>query len=255
VRIYNAFGVVALAASLLWASYPQSFDPEPERGHVEHNGSTTKIISDDSRPLLRAIDLLRQPYGWKIDYVDPPYENEHDLSVVRFETSFQEISPDVAPLAEQKRILESILDDYNQGSNPGKFMIEQEQKGHFAIVGIGINDSTGSFRSVPDILQTQISIPREARSAEQTMQLICDRMAVVLGMKILGSGFGGMADMVAMKAEITEGGENVTAGNLIAQTISDTNDFFLRKYSLPRLRVWRLLYDVRMREYFLSLAD
>jgi hypothetical protein len=66
---------------------------------------------------------------------------------------------------------------------------------------------------VAAILETPISLAREERSADLTLQLICERLSAKLGIKAAYGGFGGMADNVAIQSKVTVGGRESTSEN------------------------------------------
>ena len=263
----------ALVVLLISAAYYAQKTPEARsyisRGIVERDSTSTRVIANDPRPLSQAVDALEDEYGWLgwlIDYEDPPYESKYDLvdhtapqwrkahpdskgvtvpSGGHFESQFEEMAGAQWSQRNIEEVLDKVVSDYNRSGNPGKFIVRREEKNRYAIIGTTIRDDAGHDKMVAAILDTPISLAREERSADLTLQLICERLSAKLGINAAYGGFGGMADNVAIQSKVTVGGENLPARTLLLQTVDH----------MGGIRIWRLFYDADSKQYFLTFRN
>ena len=247
---YSALAVLLISAALYAQTAPEAHS-YISRGIVERDGTSTRVIANDPRPLSQAVDALEDEYGWLgwlIDYEDPPYESKYDLmdhtashwrighpdskgvtvlSGGHFESWYSEVPGAQWTPDEIEKVLNKVVSDYNRSGNPGKFIVRREERNRYAIIGTAIRDDAGHEKLVAAILDTPISLTREERRADLTLQLICERLSAKLGIK---ASYGSGGDNVARQSKVTVGGENLPARTLLLQTVGHMNG----------IRIWRL---------------
>lgn len=236
---------------------------------IDHNDAVAKVTANDPRPLFQAVEALQDEYGWRgwrIDYEDPPYGGRDELidstdpawraahpdekgATVPSGGLFVSIYPEALneewSSAEIETALAKVVSDYNESGNPGKFAIQKEAEKRFAVVGTSIKDEAGHDRQVASILDVPISLPRDERTADETLSLITERLSAKTGVKVGYGGFAGMADNCAIQSRVTVGGQNRPARALLMQTVDHTSC----------VRIWRLLYNTEDRTYILSFRN
>ncbi len=231
-----------------------------DRAEVRHLGKSATISANDPRPLAQALTALSEEYAWVIDFEDPPYYSKHDLLddtapewrathptakgvTVIGGDGFQIQLPgnlNATSSAEEERVLDSVVSDYNQSGNPGRFSVRNEGDGRFAIVGTYVKDETGKDHAVPAILDTPLSIPTETRDALTTVHVILNALTAKTHTKVMA----GMLALNALnQAQVTVGGQNVPARVLLLQTLSAAN---VKLY-------WHLYYDNDAKMYALNV--
>jgi hypothetical protein len=177
-------------------------------GHAEiqHGPNSATVVANSPRPLEQAVQAVSEEYGWTIDFEDPPYYSKHDLvyegdptwraqhpnakGVSRikggeFRSQFSE-NPDTRnSAAEQESILKQMAADYNQSGNPGNFSVRSEGRPWFSMVGTAVADDTGTFRQIPPILDTRITISAKGQDAASVLKLILSEVSAQTGRRIL----------------------------------------------------------------------
>lgn len=221
-------------------------------GIVTHKGSTAKVMSNEPRPLHRAVESLSEEYGWIVDYEDPVYsdaeavERTEPLWVAshpgirqrlvagrRFESEFPEVAKIGSSVTEEKSVLQKVVADFNKSGNPGQFTLVDEGAGRFAIVG----QANGTART---ILDTPITVNIAQLNGSFALDAICQALTSSSGIKVI------MATYPL---------------NLFVQTV-----FTLRASNQPAREVlwnvvdatqqkveWTLLYDIDDNAYYLNL--
>ncbi|MGB2591878.1 MAG: hypothetical protein WA853_15245 [Candidatus Acidiferrum sp.] len=233
-----------------------------ENAEVRHLAdSTISVTANDARPLAQAVTAVSEEFGWAIDFEDPPYYSKYDLvddtdsrwraahptangvTVIAgdtFQTQFLKTPDTDTLLAEEERVLDSVVSDYNASANPGRFAVRNEGDGRFAIVGTSVKDENGQDQTISPILDTPISIQEETRDANTTIEVILNALTVKSGAKVVPF----MVPRSALaRSQVTVGGENIPARVLLQQTLSEAK---MKEY-------WRLYYDHDVRMYGFSL--
>ena len=217
-----------------------------EHAEVRHNHGSATVVANDPRPLDQAATALAEEYGWVVDYEDPPFQAAPDLRYGTeiaggaFESTYEESPSTWTSTQEEQTVLSKAVCDYNGSSNPGRFALRVEGVGRFAIVGTQTRDVNGVGRAVAPILDTRISIPTATQEAGKTIFAIASALSTQTGIKVL---FGmGPLNLLHL-AQVTVGGNNVSARNLLLQTVAATQSAL----------EWRLLYDPRGKTFYLSL--
>jgi hypothetical protein len=215
---------------------------------IYQSGTTVRIDAEGERPLLTALDALREKYGWVVAYEDPEYSprsDEENASPLprrranmgvrgRHLTVAFSVGPTPESRPDEKSVLTTIVDAYNQ-NEAGQFELREEKDGTFAAVGVGAGGD--SPKQLP-VLDTLITLPKEPRSGEETIVLICQQMSERSKIAVTPSG---IADNPQLRRTVTVGGNAVAARTLLEEVLSSTLS-------------WRLLYDADSRSYGLSLA-
>jgi hypothetical protein len=252
--------LLALAGCAVAAGAQANHKHYVRRAKVVHQGSSAVVEANDPRPLLQAITAVREEYGWEVDYEDPPYSGTFDLvrdaSMCRqpcgegflipaggaFQSTYPETPHIWSSPNEELQILDKIVSDYDATQNPGKFEVIQQSNGSYAVVGEFIEDDSGTEVPVHRILDTRISLATATRSAAVTIGLIQDALSKASGTDV-GSGTG--AINVLLQSQVTVGGNDVPARDLLLQTID--------QIKLMKL-AWDFLYDADGKAYYLNFG-
>jgi len=233
-----------------------------DHAEVHHLANSATVTANDPRPLAQALTALSEEYAWVIDFEDPPYYSKYDLVddtapewraahptakgvTVIAGDGFQIQLPgnlNATSSAEEEHVLDSVVSDYNQSGNPGRFSVRNEGDGRFAIVGTYVKDENGKDQAVPAILDTRLSIPTETRDALTTVHVILNALTAKTQTKVMA----GMLALNALnQAQVTVGGQNVPARVLLLQTFSAANVKLC----------WHLYYDHDVKMYGFSLLS
>jgi hypothetical protein len=240
---------------------PQKRERFMKAGLVEHEAGKAIVTANHPRSLDQAISVVREEYGWVVDYEDPPYMSDTELvddtdpqwrashlkarGVRRvaggpFRCEFEEDSTITSSEGEET-VLKKIVSEYNKSGNPGKFTVRSEDEGRYSIVGTSVKNQAGDDQQVVPILDTIVSVPVDLRDAENTIKVILKDLSDKTGIRTGLVGFGNNA---LSQSQVTVGGEGLPARTLLLQTLKATNRSF----------VWALLYDADNTTYFLNVA-
>lgn len=271
--LYSAFPLAGLLLLAILSSgsspqQPPNAPPQPpqrkdfmKEGIVEHRPGSAIVTANSPRPLAQALAVLREEYGWLIDYEDPPYQSEPDLTEVinpqwqvshpgareargiaggRFQSEYTE-GPDFSSLAAREATLRKIVSDYNHSNNPGKFNVRAEGDGRFAIIGSATRRKGGPDETVMPILDTPVSIVTQQRSAGATVTAILKALSDKTSTKVI---LGTVPTNLLFQAQVSVGGEDMSARKLLLQTLDATG----------RPLHWRLLFDPTNGSFVLNIA-
>lgn len=254
-RLWLALAVCSVSHFLIGQNPPQ---PQfLDHAIVSEADSEVTVHANDPRPLLQALEAIRNQYWWTIDYEDPQYESydlvdstdpkwrvahPHAKGVNRvagttFITKFY-AGVDSVPTDEQA-VLEKVVSDYNSSGNPGRFTIVKGDNARFSVVGISVRDASGEQKPVTPILDNRISFPEQERTLDQTFRLITSLLTVTTGQRVYT---GGVANNFFIQTRVKAGSTDLTARDILAQ-ICD-------RYALS----WRLMYDPNPGLWFLHLG-
>jgi hypothetical protein len=222
-------------------------------------GNVVHINAVGPRPLLRALDALEEKYGWVVDYEDPEYPTDSDLTTnpqnlsqrrhanVRnsggegFSVEFKSGStPDSSP--DENSVLTAVVNAYNEGSAAAQFELRKEnaQDGRFDVVGAAVRGQNDVTSSQQPILDLPITLTTERRSAEQTLVLICQKVSEQSKIPVTSA----IADKSLAIATIAVGGNEEPARTLLSRALASIGAHFR----------WRLLYDSSGKSYELSVT-
>jgi hypothetical protein len=220
-------------------------------------GNVVHIHAEGPRPLLRALDALGDKYGWVEDYEEPQYPADlgsatNEPSVPRrghpnvrklkggFNVEFNSgPAPNNPP--DENSVLKIVVDSYNQSDADGQFELRKEQDGRLDVVGIAVRDQQGEVSSSPPILDLLVTLKTKRRSADETIALICQKVAQQRKITVTPSG---IADSVQGHGTVAVGGTTVSARTMLSRTLA----------ALREPLSWRLLYDANGKSYELNLA-
>jgi hypothetical protein len=221
-------------------------------------GDIVHINADGPRPLLRALDALQEKYGWGVDYEDPGYSANLNLSgnpplspqrrhpnngAVKSEGLTVEFnsSPASGRPPDEDSVLKMIVDAYNRSETPGRFELRRERDGRFEVVGVAVLEPSGQVVSQQPILDLSITIAARSRSANETVTLICQKLSQKSRVQVSA----GDISKIHVRGTIKVGGTNLSARKLLSRMLTATGDN----------SHWRLLYDASIKSYELDLAS
>ncbi|SRR6266498_1579270 len=209
-----------------------------DEGLVEHKPNSATLKVNDPRPLNQAISTLNEEYGWTIDYEDPPYmsdveliditdpkrraANPNDRVTIPAGDGFQFDYDEDQLIAQPERevaLLHTMVAAYNRSGNPGRFVVREEEKGRYTIIGSIIKNHAGQDQDISPVLDTQISIPVENRVAIDTLQLILKELSAKSNTKVA---IGSVPANLLFNTRVTVGGANASARSLILRTFNAT---------------------------------
>jgi hypothetical protein len=216
-----------------------------ENAQVKSDFGKVTLIANDPRPLVQAVEALRDHYHWSINYEDPVYRPS-DMSGVKtklvssrkFVTTFEEVSgTDVQ--AEKHRVIAKVVSDYNLSSNAGHFAIRGDGPGGSpSVVGI----SAGTVETTP-IFDTSISMKKQVRSAEESILEVLQQIELRTGIKVsLASG----PIRRLKESQVEVGAENTEARKLLESVLWSAQG--------SRRLNYKLLYDPDLKHYYLNIS-
>jgi hypothetical protein len=258
--------LMAALVTVLWNLHPQvqsdiqaRHSRYMDRAEVRHLADSVAVTANDARPLAQAVTALSEEFGWAIDFEDPPYYSKYDLvddtdakwraahptangvaaiAGDTFQTQFPENSD--SPAATAEHTLDGVISDYNASTNPGKFTVRKEGDRRFAVIGTHVKDDSGRDQAVTSILDTPVTVPAETRNARATVDAILNALTLKSQVKV---GLFMVPQNAMAQAQVTVGGQDVPARELLLQTLSAAK---LNLY-------WRLYYDHDVKSYGFSL--
>jgi len=233
----------------------QSAQAQPylKEASVSESAGTIRIVANSPRPLEQVLDALQKKYGWVVNYEDPQFISK--LDVVATQTSGDRAAKSnvlprmpgggafsvdfSADAPEEGKILQLVVDAYNQSDNPGRFVLRSGKEGAFFVVGEQAHDARGQISQQRSVFDTPITLVRQDRMASDTVSLICKKIATLRGVAVTLA----ITPRKVMYAQVTVGGTNVPARDLLLQTLTSTRQ---KLY-------WRLLFDPVTKGYFLDI--
>lgn len=234
------FALSSIAIALA-ASAPQAY---MRRAVIEHHAGTATVTADSAIPLQDAITVVREEYGWVVDYEDPPYAGT-DLTVHpspragvppyrivaggAFQSIYSETPTIWSSAAQEQQVLEKIVSDYNQSGNPGNFAVLELPDGSFDVVGTSAHNASGAEVAITPILNTPVSIPSVPRGLAATISTIL----AALPARTVNFCCSGNLTALAIGGSITVGGSNVPARDLLTQVVDRMGGNW----------VWQLVYQ------------
>ena len=138
-------------------------------------------------------------------------------------------------------IRQKIVAVYNRTSNPGRFALASEGRGRFTVIGSAVKNSVGQEEKIVPVLDTHISIPVAERTTGDAIRLILDELSAKCNCKV---GAGGGPINLLINSNVTTGGNDISARQLLIQTLDATGE--------PM--IYTLWYSQNTNTYLLSLA-
>ncbi|HVI08304.1 MAG TPA: hypothetical protein VND65_08420 [Candidatus Binatia bacterium] len=247
-RIPHLIFLAALLVASAFTQTKQTGIEKPEeylkQAVISQVGDVTRLHANSPRPLLQALDALRQKYGWLVSYEDPQF---HGADLVKSQNEAPEELPAggeftvefPARAPDEEKTLGLIVDAYNRTKNPGRFEVRRVG-GDYCIVGIAARDDKGAIAPRPPLLDSPVTIESAERSVADTVNLI-GRAAAADPASTFAIGVAPSSFIARTMVKI--GGSKMPARDLLAQCLKASQ----RRFS------WRLLFDPASKGYFLSL--
>jgi hypothetical protein len=157
---------------------------------IPRGASTEEVlVVDEPRPVVAAIRILEERYGWLINYEDPKYGSEDlvDRTSPAYRGEHRALDPRGGrlefryPVSEntqlplsQVSVLEILLSENERRGYPGKFVVTTVG-GHYSVM-----PRDGS------ILDTIISLPDQERSYEEAVREIVAALSGAVGVPVNG---------------------------------------------------------------------
>ena len=220
------------------AQTPDKTNTFLDHAEVRHDANVATVIANSPRPLEQTIAGVSEEYGWTVDYEDLPFRSLHGGT---FQSRYPEDTNTGSSVAEERKVLDKVVSDYNQSGNPGKFSVREEGGDRFSIVGIAALDETGADRQIPSVLDTPISVPSRQRSGYDSIQAVLGALTAQSGTTVYQAA---TPLNTFLRMTVTVGGDNVPARALLKQIIAATHPKFY----------WDLLYDTHDKAYYFNLA-
>jgi hypothetical protein len=245
--------------SLLAASYSLSQTTPVAKSYlreatISESAGTVHVVANSPRPLAQTLEALQQKYGWVAGYEDPQFISKLDLAAAEdpgsgvpksnpptrlpagglFNVDFPAASPDEA------KTLQLVVDAYNRSDNPGRFELRTNKQGAFFVVGTQARDATGHLSPQRVVLDAPITLAAQQRSVTDTVNTICQKLAVSRGIKIT---LGVFPRTLMASSMATVGGAKMPARDLLFQALSSTHHTLY----------WQLLFDPASKGYFLNI--
>jgi hypothetical protein len=254
------------------ASAPSSY---LKQATVSQTAQTVNITANSPRPLEQTLDALHLKYGWAVNYEDPQYLAQQDVTESpathlkvpaggNFSVEFpakdpaakssdtetlDTKSPDAkAPNAkadakdpDEEKTLRLVLDAYNHSKNPGQFELRQNTQGNFYVVGTAARDAKGTIATQQPLLDVPLTIATEERTLSATIGLIFQAIEQQSHSTVkLGVSPRNILEHTSAKI----GGTKISARELLQQCLLAThhNNMY-----------WRLLFDPESKSYYLSI--
>jgi hypothetical protein len=237
---------------------------------VEETDGVVRIFANSPRPLAQALCAITKRNEWLVDYEDPEYTSKFDL-IDATNPTWRAVHPEKPPLMipqggafefkydesraatadGERQILEALVAAYNQSENPGTFEVRElsidsrpwsVSRKRYAIVGVSIKDDQGRPQRVSPILDTLITLPKQERSASETIRLMGEELFAKRRVKVVE---GGVANNALIQSKVTVGGTNVSARSLLLQTLGQVMN--------PSMG-WHAKYDRMMPVYVLNVG-
>jgi hypothetical protein len=243
--IFVSAALVALAVGQMMAQTPPS--PYLRQASITETKEGVAITADSPRPLLQALDALRQKYGWVVDYEDPQYTSRLDIADVPDDSSVSHLPsggnfkvefPGRPP--EQEATLRLVVDAYNQSTNPGRFELRRTISGGFYVVGISAHDMAGTISQQVPLLDTPVTVPVRQRSIADTINVLCHVLAAQSHTRVT---VGISPRSILAHTNVKIGASRIPARELLLQTLSGAQ----------RNLYWCLFFDPNSNRYVLDI--
>jgi len=237
--------------------------PPHDRADITHGGGgggTAEAAANNPRPLVETVLALSEEYGWQVDCEDPVYDPGSEI-VDADDPATRALHPDRrimipnggifhAKYAEptgsnrelsELHVLQAVVATYNQTANPGRFFLESEPGGRIAVVGVSKGIGITPEGKNDAFLSTKISLPVSQRTLGDTIDAILD--AATEKTKIPAQVGTGPSQRVMQGDVVTVGGNNITARELLRQSLDQTG----------RTWLWSMLYEPTYGKYYFNI--
>jgi|HubBroStandDraft_4_1064222.scaffolds.fasta_scaffold131677_2 hypothetical protein len=228
---------VLLSTAVLLSAQSTTRPEYMERAVIRQDGSRVTVIANDPVPLFQAVVAIRQEYGLRVNWEAAPGYSHFDVvddtgpkwraahpearGVTRpagglFTSTFLQPND---PLAAGIRgdVLATVIRDYNATENPGKYALRAGADGSFAVVGTKIRDEAGGWQEVRPIFDTPLTLEKQSRNLYEAVSSILAALSATSGKRVI---LMGMPNNLFRDAQVTVGGPNVTARDLLQQAFA-----------------------------------
>jgi hypothetical protein len=217
-----------------------------KQAEIHESAGSIQIVANSPRPLAQMADALRQKYGWMIEYEDPQFVSPSDLVVIEgppkqtlpaggdFKIEFASNG------VQAEKVLQSAVDSYNQSANPGRFELRKVEGDTFVLVGVQAHDAGGKITAQQVLLDAQIAISNEKRTASDALNLICEKLSESRHIPV---SLGITPRKILDRAEVSVGGSQASARALLSQALLATQ----------RRLYWALIFDPDAKRYLLNV--
>jgi hypothetical protein len=223
-----------------------------EWGKISHGNGKATFSCNHPDAMLEAIRTVREEYGWNVSVEIPSFFSSYDLvddtavewrnahpgakgvkrtAGGRFSSTFDDPAQNIDTALEES-VLNRIVSDYNSSGNPGQYRLVKLKDGVFDVVGASVRNEEGSEVPTESLLDTLVTLPSQNRTLYDTVNLILDEASKKLGKRAI---MVWVPVNVFRNVEVTVGGKNVSARDLLLQAFSST----------PRSLMWDVGYDSR----------
>jgi hypothetical protein len=211
---------------------------EPSAGQPE----TATVFTYSRRPLLETIELLNDEYGWNIHYEDAPtldpsevvdddaefrkahpgYQRGYEPKGEPFHSVFE--AGDTSPVGEEA-ILQQVLRDYGETTNPGRYALERTTQNGFAIVGSEYHSPSGASVEFEPPLSCKISLRIPPMSLHDALEaVVAELKGTCKSNRNIEYAAGGEGDLQKMSVSGTYNQE--AARNVVEDLISQEPGLF-----------------------------
>jgi len=230
------------------------------RGIIEHNGSTAVVKVNNPRPLYSAVDVIREQYGWLVDYEDPPYTDPHDLRDVTapawraahpnssvmtigggaFQSTFDDPNINV-PGGDPYRTVATVVQAYDASQNPGRFVVRRESANRVSVIGTTFADLASGPSSFKPVLDYDIEVPSDGVTGRVLLDVMCSQLSKKSGLSVtLGTIPSNMMNQVIVNKQR-------------ASTMQARNALIMLSEQSPLSIVWVLLWEPNDKFYALNV--
>ncbi len=268
--IYSFCGILVLAAGIAISggSLSQAQTSQIKKPLIYQMGNVVHINADGERPLLVALQALREKYGWIVDYEDPQYlegsgqGNPASLGSRRHPDNRRmggfsvEFNVGTAPAGrpDENTVLTAVVNAFNQNNAMAQFELRNEtaagdedgasksnnqEKPRYDVIGSVVRSGDDGGKEQQFVLDAVIELAKEPRTLEQTIRKISEKVSSQSGVPVM---VGAIA--TSGSTQLVVGGTEVTARKLLAQALAATGEDLS----------WLLIYDRNAKHYELSVT-
>jgi hypothetical protein len=238
----------------LYQTFAQT-DPSVEKGgRVVHNSDrlTTTVWTEGRRPLLEAIQLVNQEYGWTVNYEEAPTVNASEI--VDDDSAFRMSHPGYSDgyfpnahgfpftfddSADKESVLNGLVSKYNNSSNPGKYALQRTAQGDYVLVGISYKSQQGSNSNFESPLNCKISLSLPAMGVRDALQRVVLQIKNTCHTSLDGE-YAGEGPNISPAEPVSGNFDNESARDVLADLLSQGR--YLMWYSVEYVPVSNKFY-------------
>jgi hypothetical protein len=199
-QLVRTLYVVVVCAALARSQSPATLPSTTKLFEINQVGNSIHLTVTGARPLVAALDILQNKYGWSLNYEDPQYIAKADLiestdaryantvSGTRtrvpnggtFTVDFP--AGDASGLDEEKT-LKILIDAYNKTSNPGQFELRMQGQ-RFDFVGIAARDDSDKMKKQPPPLDAVVALSPQESPAIDAVRSVCEQISKLTSLNV-----------------------------------------------------------------------